>query len=40
VADEPDAENAKEYAEKRLQTMKDHDLTDTQELHLRRDHRR
>jgi len=32
VANEPDAGDAKEYAEKRLQIMKDHDLTDAQDF--------
>ena len=32
VANEPDAGDAKEYAEKRLQILKDHDLTDTQDF--------
>lgn len=32
VANEPDAGDAKEYAEKRLQIMKDHDLTDEQDF--------
>jgi hypothetical protein len=32
VANEPDAGDAQEYAEKRLQIMKDHDLTDEQDF--------
>ena len=32
VANEPDAGDAAEYAEKRLQIMKDHDLTDAQDF--------
>jgi hypothetical protein len=32
VANEPDAGDAKEYAEKRLQIMEDHDLTDAQDF--------
>jgi hypothetical protein len=32
VANEPDAGDAKEYAEKRLQILKDHDLTDEQDF--------
>jgi amino acid transporter len=32
VANEPDAGDAKEYAEKRVQIMKDHDLTDSQDF--------